>query len=138
MDVRDIPVFPDTGPVVDAGAGPRFMVVRLGDGAGPLAATGAAVFLDEYSLAVANAWGLGRRGIDDGLLITIAYEERAMRIEVGYGLEPIISDQNAADVIRRMRPELAAGRSFAGIRTGSTEIIEMIRSKKDLVGTRKP
>jgi hypothetical protein len=50
IDVVDVPLSVDTGPVVDGGAGPRFMVVRLGDGAGPLAATGARVFLDEYTL----------------------------------------------------------------------------------------
>ena len=78
--------------------------------------------IEDYSLAVANAWGLGRRGIDDGVLITIAPKDRTVRIEVGYGLELVISDQAAADVIRRMVPELAAGDSFTGIRKGSRTI----------------
>lgn len=44
----------------------------------------------DYSLAVANTWALGRRGVDDGLLLTIALNERATRIEVGYGLELVV------------------------------------------------
>ena len=79
-----------------------------------------------------------RRGIDDGLLITIAYEDRAIRIEVGHGLELVISDRAAADVIRQMAAEFAAGNSFAGIRMGSMRLIEMIQAKRALVGARKP
>jgi uncharacterized protein len=71
--------------------------------------------LDQYSLTVANTWGLGRSGVDDGLLITLAMNDRAIRIEVGYGLELVIPDEAAAGVIRRMAAEFAAGRRFAGI-----------------------
>jgi uncharacterized protein len=92
------------------------------------------VAIEKYSLAVANAWGLGRRGVDDGLLITIAFNDRTMRIEVGYGLERIISDQAAEQVIRRMGAEFSAGNPFVGIRTGSLEVIQMIRANTALVG----
>jgi len=84
--------------------------------------------IEKYSLTVANAWGLGRRGIDDGLLITVAFNDRTLRIEVGSGLESIISDQAAADVVRRMIAKFAAGSAFEGIRTGSLELIRMIRA----------
>jgi uncharacterized membrane protein YgcG len=94
--------------------------------------------MEDYSLAVANSWGLGRRGIDDGLLITIAFNDRSIRIEVGYGLELVISDEAAAEVIRRMGAEFSAGHSFAGIRAGSMELIQMIQVNKSLVGTRRP
>jgi uncharacterized protein len=94
--------------------------------------------IKEYSLAVANTWGLGRLDIDDGVLITIAFAERLSRIEVGYGLELVISDQDAADVLRRMGGEFAAGNMFAGIRMGSKEIIQRIQANQDLVGKRRP
>jgi uncharacterized protein len=92
--------------------------------------------LDDYSLTVANAWGLGRRGIDDGLLITRAINDRTIRVEVGYGLELAIPDEAAAGVIRRMAAEFAAGRLFAGIRAGSMELIQMIQVNEALVGRR--
>jgi uncharacterized membrane protein YgcG len=93
--------------------------------------------IDDYSLTVANAWGLGRRGIDDGLLITIAFNDRKIRVEVGYGLELVISDQAAAEVIRRMGAEFSAGRPFAGIEAGSKELIQMIRANEALLGVRR-
>jgi uncharacterized membrane protein YgcG len=94
--------------------------------------------IEDYSLTVANTWGLGRRGIDDGLLITVARDEHSMRIEVGYGLELVISDQAAAEVLRGMSDEFAAGNFFAGIRTGSIHLIQMIQANESLVGERKP
>jgi uncharacterized protein len=93
--------------------------------------------IDEYSLKVANAWGLGRRGVDDGVLITLALDEKATRIEVGYGLEAVISDEAANDVILRMVPEFRAGRFGSGLQSGSRELVEMIRSKRELIGSRK-
>jgi uncharacterized membrane protein YgcG len=43
--------------------------------------------IEQYSIRVAEAWQLGRKGIDDGILLLIAKNDRALRIEVGYGLE---------------------------------------------------
>jgi uncharacterized membrane protein YgcG len=95
------------------------------------------VSIEEYSLTVANAWALGRRGVDDGLLITLARDNKSVRIEVGYGLEHVISDELAKDVIGRMTPEFRAGRFFGGLKDGSTEIIQLIHANADLIGKRK-
>ncbi|MGB5366659.1 MAG: TPM domain-containing protein, partial [Polyangiales bacterium] len=48
--------------------------------------------LEDYSLRVAEAWKLGRDDPDDGALLMIAKNDRKMRLEVGYGLEPVLSD----------------------------------------------
>lgn len=93
--------------------------------------------IEEYSLAVANAWALGRRGVDDGLLITVARDNRSVRIEVGYGLERLITDELAAEVIGRMTPEFRTGRFFVGLKEGSNEIIQRIHAKAELIGQRK-
>jgi uncharacterized protein len=93
--------------------------------------------IEEYSRKVANTWGLGRRGIDDGLLITLAVEARSVRVEVGDGLELIISDDVAKQVVRLMGPERAAGNFFEGLLQGSTEIVNRIRSNRQLVGQRR-
>jgi uncharacterized protein len=94
--------------------------------------------IEEYSLRVANAWGLGRSGIDDGVLITLAYEDRLLRIEVGYGLELVISEQAAADVLRGMIPQFRVAEFFGGIEHGSLEIARLIHAGQAFVGKRRP
>src|SRR5262245_6883924 len=48
--------------------------------------------LEQYSIRVAEAWKLGRRGINDGVLLLVAKDDRGVRIEVGYGLEGALPD----------------------------------------------
>jgi uncharacterized protein len=43
--------------------------------------------IEQYSIRVAEQWKLGRKGIDDGALLVVAIDDRALRLEVGYGLE---------------------------------------------------
>ena len=54
---------------------------------------------DDYSLHLANKWHLGQKGKDNGILIGISRGLRKMRIENGYGIEKILSDQETQDVI---------------------------------------
>ena len=58
--------------------------------------------LEEYSLRVAETWKLGRAEQDDGALLLIAKNDRKMRLEVGYGLEPVLSD--VMSLMRRPAP----------------------------------
>jgi uncharacterized protein len=95
------------------------------------------VTIDEYSLAVANAWQLGRKGVDDGLLITVAVKDRHSRIEVGRGLELVISDEFAAQIIKHMGAEFSAGRFYEGLTRGSLEAVTQIRQNSDQVGKRR-
>lgn len=55
--------------------------------------------IEEYSLKIAEKWKLGRKGIDDGILIVVAKNDRKVRIEVGYGLEGVIPDVIAKEII---------------------------------------
>ncbi len=66
--------------------------------------------IEQYALRVAEAWGIGRRGVDDGLLFLIALQDRAFRFEVGYGLEGAIPDAMA----NRILDEIAAPRFREG------------------------
>ena len=47
---------------------------------------------EQYSIRVAEAWKLGRRGVNDGVLLLVAKDDRGVRIEVGYGLEGALPD----------------------------------------------
>jgi uncharacterized protein len=73
--------------------------------------------LEDYSLRVAERWGLGSATRDDGLLLLIAVAERRARIEVGHGLEGAVTDALSARVLRdTLGPALAAGIPDAGVR----------------------
>ena len=58
--------------------------------------------IEDYAMAVFEAWKLGRRGQDDGVLLVVAPSERRMRIEVGYGLEGTLPDIAAGRIIRNV------------------------------------
>jgi uncharacterized membrane protein YhaH (DUF805 family) len=90
--------------------------------------------IEDYSRAVVDAWGLGRRGIEDGLLITVARRERKVRIAVGPGLESIVPDDAAETIIQRMVPSFARDDYFQGLEDGSREIVRMIHAQPELVG----
>lgn len=75
--------------------------------------------IESYSLAVAEANKIGRKGTDDGLLLLVAKDDRRDRIEVGYGLEGAIPDAAAARIQREyIESRFKQGDFFAGIRDG--------------------
>ena len=58
--------------------------------------------IEDYSIRVVETWKLGRTGADDGVLILIVRDDRRMRIEVGYGLEGVLTDAQAGRIIDRL------------------------------------
>jgi len=76
------------------------------------------------------AWGVGRKGKDDGVLILLAREERRVRIEVGYGLEGPLPDGRAGAIIRRvMGPDLSADRFGPGLLRGARAVANVIAAE---------
>ena len=59
---------------------------------------------------VFRKWGVGKKGTNEGVLLLLATQDRRMRLEVGYGLEPIIPDGFAGSVLRAMSPALRESR----------------------------
>ncbi|GAB4365614.1 MAG: hypothetical protein Kow009_02370 [Spirochaetales bacterium] len=55
--------------------------------------------IEDFSVDLAQSWGIGRKGKDDGVLIVLAMKERKVRIEVGYGLEGAIPDSVAGRIL---------------------------------------
>ena len=55
--------------------------------------------IEAYSLRVAEKWQIGRKGHDNGALLTVAKDDRKMRIEVGYGLEGTLTDATSRRII---------------------------------------
>jgi uncharacterized protein len=93
--------------------------------------------IEDYSLRVANKWGLGRKDYDDGVLITVAPHDHQVRVEVGYGLEKILKDEVAAQIIReQMAPNFRSEKYYEGLNLAVEKIKTLIKDNKDLVGQR--
>lgn len=75
--------------------------------------------LEDYSMKVAETWKLGQKGKDNGVLLLIAKDDRKLRIEVGYGLEPQLTDAQAGRIIRNViTPRFKAGDFGGGVEAG--------------------
>src|SRR4051812_42475876 len=55
--------------------------------------------IEQYGIRVAEAWKVGRKGVDDGAILIVAVKDRALRIEVGYGVEGVLPDVVAKRII---------------------------------------
>jgi uncharacterized protein len=87
--------------------------------------------IEQYSIRVAEAWKIGRKGVDDGLILIVAKDDRRVRIEVGYGLEGAIPDSIAKRVIEeRIVPRFRAGDFYGGVRDGVDQLIRLAAGEK--------
>ena len=85
--------------------------------------------LESYSIEVASNWALGQADKDNGLLLLIALAERRLRIEVGYGLEGVLTDAFCGRVIDyTIVPYFKSQQYFEGISAG---LLELIRQTGD-------
>ncbi|MDD5765928.1 MAG: YgcG family protein [Candidatus Marinimicrobia bacterium] len=81
--------------------------------------------LEDYSIRVTDAWKLGDKEKDNGVLLLVVINDRKMRIEVGYGLEGALTDLISSSIIRNeIAPEFRNGNYFAGIDAGITSIMK--------------
>ena len=73
--------------------------------------------IEQFGIRLAEAWKIGRKGADNGLIVIVAKGDRKMRIEVGYGLEGLIPDAIAKRIIaERMATAFKQGDFFGGLR----------------------
>ncbi len=83
--------------------------------------------LEEYSLRVADTWKLGQGQKDNGVLFLISTGDRAMRLEVGYGLESVLPDATCRRILDRLvRPRFRAGDFPGGIEAGVRAVAGVI------------
>jgi uncharacterized protein len=83
--------------------------------------------IEQYSIRVTDAWKLGRKGVDDGILILVARNDRTIRIEVGYGLEGAVPDAIANRIVdETIVPRFKAGDYYGGLDAGVTQLIGVI------------
>jgi uncharacterized protein len=80
--------------------------------------------VEDFAVRVFEAWKLGQKGKDNGVLVVVAPTDRRMRIEVGYGLEGTLTDAAAARIIRdRMTPRFKANDYDGGVAQGVAAIV---------------
>nr|WP_277622680.1 TPM domain-containing protein [Sphingomonas telluris] len=84
--------------------------------------------IEDVALGLGRGWRLGRADVDNGVMLVVAPNERKVRIEVGYGLEGLLTDDRAGKIVRLMLPEFRDGDLPAGIMIGVREIDAQLRS----------
>lgn len=81
----------------------------------------------QYAIRVVDKWQVGRKDIDDGLLLLVAKDDRKMRIEVGYGLEGAIPDLYAKRIINEtMTPRFKQGDFAGGVDAGLNLLMGLV------------
>jgi len=94
--------------------------------------------IETYTEKLFQQWGIGKADEDNGLLLLIARDDREMRIEVGYGLEPVITDIESSRIIREvLTPAFQNEQYDEGVTLAVERIIEKIGSG-ELGETREP
>ena len=86
--------------------------------------------MEEFTVRTAQAWRIGRKGLDDGVVLFVFVKDRKLRIEVGYGLEAQVPDVVAKRIIdQRITPRLKAGDPAGSIRAGVEALIAAIQGR---------
>ena len=84
-------------------------------------------------------WGVGKKGTDEGALVLFVINDHRTRIEVGYGLEPVMTDGYVGELLRSVRPSLRAGNYGQALADVATQIGEKIAASKGVsIGTPAP
>jgi len=80
-----------------------------------------------YGIRVADAWKLGRKGVDDGAILIVAKNDRRLRVEVGYGLEGALTDAISRRIIdETIVPRFRQGDYYEGINAGVDQMLRVI------------
>lgn len=92
-----------------------------------IGSTTGAVPLEDFTVNAFAAWKVGRKNLDDGLVLFLFAKDHTVRIEVGYGLEAVVTDAAAAEIIRNVIvPGIRAGDNDAAVSNGVAQILATI------------
>jgi len=94
--------------------------------------------VEEYASKLFADWGIGKKSRDNGVLVLVAPTERRMRIEVGYGLEPILPDALAGRIIREeCLPAFRSNQYPKGILQGVQRVARIIERREPTTAGRQ-
>jgi uncharacterized protein len=87
--------------------------------------------VESYANKIFHDWGIGVKGVDNGVLLLWSKGDRKIRIEVGYGLEPSLPDGRAGQIIREeIAPRFKKGDWFGGLDYGTSAILAQLQARK--------
>jgi uncharacterized protein len=89
--------------------------------------------LEDYSMRVADAWKLGNKEKDNGVLLLISMQDKKLRLEVGYGLESSLTDAKSGYIIRNyIVPGFKSGSYYNGIAAGMDAVTGVISDQQEI------
>jgi len=94
--------------------------------------------IEDVTNTIFRAWGVGEKGKDNGIMILLSIGDRRSRLEVGYGLEPILPDGLAGQVLRDMRPALKKGDYGDAMAAAARTLGTTLASAKNVQLTAQP
>jgi uncharacterized protein len=87
--------------------------------------------LEKYALDYANRVGLGYRGLNNGVMLILVPKTNQVRIQIGCGLEDVISDAQASDIMQRdLLPSMREGENEAAVRAGVRTLTQLASTKR--------
>ncbi len=88
--------------------------------------------IEDYGYQLGRTWGLGAKDKDDGAILLVAPNDKKVRIEVGYGLEPVLTDALSSVIIQSaIIPKFKAGDLQGGVVAGADEIVKQLSLPDD-------
>lgn len=88
--------------------------------------------VENIAVKLFEQWKIGQKGKDNGVLLLIAINDRRLKIEVGYGLEPVLTDARSGDIIRNViTPKFKQGDYYGGITDGVNAIEKTITNPSE-------
>lgn len=83
--------------------------------------------IEDFGYQLGRHWGIGQKGKDNGALLIVARDERKLRIEVGYGLEGVLTDAQSWVIINQViAPKFKAGNFSQGISDGVAAMVQVV------------
>ena len=88
--------------------------------------------IEDYGYQLGRAWQLGRKGVNDGAILLVAPKERKVRIEVGYGLEPVLTDALSNVILQqKVLPQFKQGHMEQGVLDGAAALTAQLSLPDD-------
>ena len=94
--------------------------------------------IDAVGLTLGRRWGIGQKDLNNGVLLLVAPNERKVRIEVGYGLEALLTDERAGAIVREQVELFKKGETAEAIVLGVDRIDALLRSNTQRPQYRRP
>jgi len=88
--------------------------------------------VEDVANTIYRAWGVGKKGQNEGVLLLLSIQDRRSRLEVGYGLEPVLPDGFSGSVLREMRPALRDGKYGEAFEAAAQTIGQTVAKAKNV------